>query len=131
MLSGMSNSRAYRRRQPVLRGIVASVAALALLGHLLTGMPAMLRMAASASHSAVAIQGAGDCHHRHPGNAPPCDPDHCLLCQGGIGVFVLAGPPVWSTLPAEHATFGITAQVFAAVASPHAGYAPRAPPASI
>jgi hypothetical protein len=121
-------------KRRVLRRVLTWAAMLALLGHVLTGAPAMLQMAAMAGavpagEAHVASQDGVPCHQHHRDGAPLRDHEHCLLCHGGIGLFVLAGPPLfWAPIsgPADSSTAG---RLHLAAGLSATAYTSRGPPA--
>jgi hypothetical protein len=114
--------------RPIRRRIAGWIAVVALLGHVLTAGPAMLRMEAGDPGSATVAQEGGDCHHHHPDGSPLCDHDHCLLCQGGVGLFILAGSSTFAVPPYQYTGFDLPADAFPVIVSSDAGYTSRAPP---
>jgi hypothetical protein len=121
------------------RGVAWTVV-VALMINIATVMPLMLRMAvadtdkAMMSGSPCPMPGMGDKSMGEkspvPG-VPPCDHQHCLICQGGIGAAVLgsAVPPIAAPLTIR---VGLLEKRPVFVAQPfRTSYASRAPPPAI
>lgn len=110
-----------------MRRMVAWVAAAAMLSYVLTGEPVMLQMAAQQSAGIP----CADHHGHHSGGMPGCDHEHCLFCQGGVGLGILAATPSCSGPSFDTAPFALAQDSPLAIRHSDIGYASRAPPQAI
>jgi hypothetical protein len=108
--------------------MVAWLAAAALLSYLLSGQPVMLQMAAAQQSADVPC---AHHHGHHPGGMPGCDHEHCLFCQGGVGLGILAAAPPHSTPSSGNAPFALAEDSPFAIRHSDIGYASRAPPRAV